>query len=61
MTRSEINKKKKTIIKILMAILIIIVIAVIAFIANDYIILDKNKTTNLIINNKNVTSNLKMK
>lgn len=59
MTRSEINKKKKTIIKILMAILIIIVIAVIAFIANDYIILDKNKTTNLIINNKNVTSNLK--
>ena len=59
MSRSEINKKKKTITRILMAILIIIVIAVIAFIANDYIILDKNKTTNLIINNKNVTSNLK--
>lgn len=59
MTRSEINKKKKTITRILMAILIIIVLAVIAFIANDYIILDKNKTTNLIINNKNVTSNLK--
>lgn len=59
MTRSEINKKKKTITRILMAILIIIILAVIAFIANDYIILDKNKTTNLIINNKNVTSNLK--
>lgn len=59
MSRSEINKKKKTITRILMAILIIIVLAVIAFIANDYIILDKNKTTNLIINNKNVTSNLK--
>lgn len=59
MTRSEINKKKKTITRILMAILIIIVLAVIAFIANDYIILDKNKTTNLIINNRNVTSNLK--
>lgn len=59
MSRIEINKKKKTITRILMAILIIIVLAVIAFIANDYIILDKNKTTNLIINNKNVTSNLK--
>lgn len=59
MSRSEINKKKKTITRILMAIIIIIVLAVIAFIANDYIILDKNKTTNLIINNKNVTSNLK--
>lgn len=59
MTRSEINKKKKTITRILMAILIIIVLAVIAFIANNYIILDKNKTTNLIINNRNVTSNLK--
>lgn len=59
MSRNEINKKKKTITRILMAILIIIVLAVIAFIANDYIILDKNKTTNLIINNRNVTSNLK--
>ena len=59
MTKNEIEKKKKIITRTLIIILAIIVLASIAFIANDYIILDNNKTTNLIINNRNVTSNLK--
>ncbi len=50
------KKKRK---KILLIIVAIIVIGIIAYIANDYIILGKNKTTNLVINNKNVTGNLK--
>ena len=59
MTTNEIEKKKKIITRTLIIILAIIVLATIALIANDYIILDSNKTTNLIINNRNVTSNLK--
>ena len=57
--KNEIEKKKKIITRTLIIILAIIVLATIALIANDYIILDSNKTTNLIINNRNVTSNLK--
>ena len=37
----------------------IIAILILAYIANEFIILGKNKTTNLIINNRNVTENLK--
>lgn len=59
MTKDQINKKKKRIIKTFLTILIIIVLGIIAYKVNDYIILDKNKTINLIINNTNVTSNLK--
>ena len=59
LTKNEIEKKKKIITRTLIIILAIIVLATIALIANDYIILDSNKTTNLIINNRNVTSNLK--
>ena len=59
LSREEINKKKKIITRTLLAILIVIVIFIIGFIANDYIILDQNKNINLVINNKNVTSNLK--
>lgn len=59
MTREEIEKKKKRIIKVFFTIVILIVMAIILYIANDFIILDKNKTTNLVINNKNVTANLK--
>ena len=61
MTPQEIDKKKKTIIKVFFIVVAIIVIAVIAIIANNFIILDNNKITNLVINNKNVTSNLKNK
>lgn len=59
MTREQIEKKKKRIIKTFIAILAVITVAIIGYKANDYIILDKNKTINLVINNKNVTSNLK--
>ena len=53
------EKKKKTIIKIFFTIVTIIILAFIVLIANNYIILDQNKKVNLVINNKNVTSNLK--
>lgn len=59
LTAEEIEKKKKRIIKTFLTIVIIIVLGIIALIANNFIILDKNKNTNLVINNKNVTSNLK--
>ena len=59
MTKEQIEKKKKRIIKTFIAILVILIVAIIGYKANDYIILDKNKTINLVINNKNVTSNLK--
>lgn len=59
MAKEEIEKKKKIITRTFFTILAIIVIMFIALIANDYIILDKNKKINLVINNRNVTSNLK--
>ena len=59
MSKEEVEKKKKMIKKTFFIILASIVFIIVAFIANDYIILDKNKKTNLVINNKNVTSNLK--
>ena len=55
----DIQKKKKIILKGLFIIIAIILLAVIAMIANDFIILDNNKTTNLVINNRNITANLK--
>ena len=59
MSKEGIEKKKSIIVRTFITILAIIVIAIVALIANDYIILDNNKRTNLVINNKNVTSNLK--
>ena len=59
MSKEGIEKKKSIIVKTFITILAIIVIAIVALIANDYIVLDNNKRTNLVINNKNVTSNLK--
>ena len=59
MAKEQIEKKKKTIIKTFITILVILVIGIIGYKINDYIILDKNKTINLVINNKNVTLNLK--
>ncbi len=58
-SKKEIEKKKKRIIKIFFAILILLVIMIIAYIANDFIILENYKTTNLLINNRNVTEYLK--
>ena len=59
MSKEEIKQKKKIITRTFLIILAIIVILFIALIANDYIILDKNNKVNLVINNRNVTSNLK--
>ena len=59
MTREEIEKRKKNIIRTFITIVALIVIFVVAMIINNFIILDNNKTTNLVINNRNVTSNLK--
>lgn len=59
MSKEEVEKKKKTVIRIFIAIIAIVIICIAGYIANDYIILGKNKTTNLVINNTNVTGNLK--
>ena len=59
MTKEQIEKKKKRIIKIFITVIVIILIVIIDYNINNYIILDKNKNINLVINNKNVTSNLK--
>ncbi len=56
---AEIEKKKKRILITFFTIIAIIVIAIIAYIANDFIITENYKTTNLIINNRNVTEFLK--
>ena len=55
--RTKDNKKK--IKKILIIIIAIILIGTIAYNISNNIIVDKNKSRNLVINNKNVTSNLK--
>ena len=59
MTKEQIEKKKKRIIKTLIIIIAIILVYIIAYNLNNHIILDKNKNINLVINNKNVTANLK--
>ena len=59
MSREEVEKKKKLIVRTFFTIVALIILFAIAMIANNFIILDNNKTTNLVINNKNVTSNLK--
>ena len=60
MTKEQIEKKKKRIIKIFVSIIAIIIIGIIAYNVNNYIILDKNKNINLVINNNILTSNLKI-
>ena len=57
MPKRELNKNK--LIKFLIIIVAIIVIGIILYNINNHVILDKNKNINLVINNKNVTSNLK--
>ena len=59
MTKEQIEKKKKKIIRTFIIILAIIIIAIVAYKVNDYIIWDNNENINLVINNRNVTSNLK--
>lgn len=57
MPKRKLNKNK--LIKFLIIIVAIIVIGIILYNINNHVILDKNKNINLVINNKNVTSNLK--
>ena len=59
MSKEQVEEKKKIIIKVFFSIVAIILLTFVALIANDYIILDNNKKTNLVINNRNVTANLK--
>ena len=59
MSKEQIERKKKIITRTFFTIIAIIVITFIALIVNDYVILDHNKKTNLVINNKNITANLK--
>lgn len=59
MTKEQIEKKKKRIIKTFISIIAIIIICIIGYKANDYIIFDKNKKINLVLNNRNVTEYLK--
>ena len=58
-TLGRIKDNKKKIKKILIIIIAIILIGTIAYNISNNIIVDKNKSINLVINNKNVTSNLK--
>lgn len=59
MSNEEKQKKKKMITKTFFSMIVIVIIIFVALIANDYIVLDQNKKTNLVINNRNVTSSLK--
>lgn len=59
MSKDQVEKRKKKIIKIFITIVALIVLSIVAFIANDFIILDNNERVNLVINNKNITANLK--
>ena len=59
MSSEQIEKRKKNIIRTFITIVALLIIFAVAMVINNFIILDNNKTTNLIINNRNVTSNLK--
>ena len=59
MSNVEIEFKRKIVKRTFFTVIALVIIFIIAMIANNYIILDKNETTNLIINNKNVTSDLR--
>ncbi len=56
--RAKHAEGKKSI-KVIIVIIAILLVGIIAFKMNDLIVFGKNKTINLVINNKNVTSNLK--
>ena len=55
--KRKLDKKKVT--KALIILVAIIIIGVILYQINNNIVFDKNKNINLVINNKNITSNLK--
>lgn len=53
------NNEKTKLLKILVIISVVIILFIIGLIVNNFVIFDQNKKVNLVINNKNVTSNLK--
>ncbi len=53
------NNEKTKLLKILVIISLVIILFIIGLIVNNFVIFDQNKKVNLVINNKNVTSNLK--
>ena len=55
----EMENKKKVIKRTFLIIIALVIIFIIAMILNNYIILDNNEKINLVINNRNVTSDLK--
>ncbi len=55
----KIEKNKKVIKMVLLAVIVMILLVIVALVVNNYIILGKYKKTNLIINNRNVTKDLK--
>ena len=59
MTREELEKKKTRIKISFFAVITLIVLFIIMLIASNVIVFDKNKETNLVINNRNVTQDLK--
>ena len=59
MSNEEIEHKKKIIKRTFFTIVALVVIFMLAMILNNYIILDNNEKINLVINNRNVTSDLK--
>jgi len=59
MISNKKEKKRKNILRIFIITAILALITIIGFIVNDFVILDKNTRTNLVINNNNVTSVLK--
>ena len=55
----EVAKGNRKAVKItVITIIALFIIFVVAMILNNYIILDNNETTNLVINNRNVTVDL---
>ncbi len=59
MAKGEVEKRKRIIVRTFLVIIALVVLSFALLIANDFIILSKNKKTNLVINNKNITANLK--
>lgn len=55
----NIQKEKKSKKNIIIGIIVFFIIILFLLIIKNYLIFDKNKNINLVINNKNVTSNLK--
>ena len=57
--KEVVNGNRKAVKITVITIIVLFIIFVIAMILNNYIILDNNETTNLVINNKNVTVDLR--